>query len=49
MGSQVAGPAAGDAPLSAEPLSMGMLVVRVVLLTALAAWACRRGEGRRFS
>ncbi|MGC4768110.1 ABC transporter permease [Micromonospora sp. DT44] len=32
-----------------EPLSLVMLGVWVVLLAALAAWAYRRDEGRRFS
>ncbi|SCL58164.1 ABC-2 type transport system permease protein [Micromonospora citrea] len=39
--------AVGDYPLN--PLSMAMLGVWVVLLAALAAWAYRRDEGRRFS
>ncbi|MEU5945006.1 hypothetical protein ABZ793_05525 [Micromonospora sp. NPDC047465] len=43
------GPAAATPRCPPNPLSMGMLVVRVVLLTALAARACRRDEGRRFS
>lgn len=32
-----------------EPLAMIMLGVWVVLLAALAGWAYRRDEGRRFS
>ncbi|WP_444949592.1 ABC transporter permease [Micromonospora ureilytica] len=39
--------AVGD--YSVEPLALIMLGVWVVLLAALAAWAYRRDEGRRFS
>ncbi|MFI7492644.1 ABC transporter permease [Micromonospora echinaurantiaca] len=39
--------AVGDYPLN--PLSMAMLGVWVVVLAALAGWAYRRDEGRRFS
>ncbi|MEH1099108.1 ABC transporter permease [Micromonospora sp. CPCC 205561] len=39
--------AVGDYPVN--PLSMVMLGVWVVLLAALAGWAYRRDEGRRFS
>lgn len=39
--------AVGDYPLN--PLSMAMLGVWVVALAALAGWAYRRDEGRRFS
>ncbi|MGK5737395.1 ABC transporter permease [Micromonospora sp. URMC 103] len=39
--------AVGDYPV--RPLSLAMLVVWIVVLATVAAWAYRRDEGRRFS